>query len=99
MSRSLPSRDLAIREAVTVTSFDREPAISKHPSWIAAYLPNLAFDVFESAASAEPAVVVEPLHGHVYVVATNRSARGCGIVPGVKLNAAFALAASLQVFE
>ena len=49
--------------------------------------------------SDEPAVVVEPLHGQVYVVATNRSARGCGIVPGVKLNAAFALAASLRVFE
>lgn len=99
MSRSSPSHDLAIREAVSVPSFDREPALAKRQSWIAAYLPNLAFDVFRSTAADEPAVVVEPLHGQVYVVATNRSARGCGIVPGVKLNAAFALAASLRVFE
>ncbi len=99
MSRSLPSRDLAIRKAVAVPSFDREPALAKRQSWIAAYLPNLAVDVFGSAAADEPAVVVEPLHGQVYVIATNRSARGCGIAPGVKLNAAFALAASLRVFE
>jgi protein ImuB len=62
-------------------------------------LPNLAFDVFGSAVTDEPAVVVEPLHGQIYVVAINRLARRCGIVPGVKLNAAFALAASLRVFE
>jgi len=99
MSRSLPSRDLAIREAVTVPSFDREPALATRQSWIAVYLPNLAFDVFRSRATDGPAVVVEPMHGQVYVVATNRSARSCGIVPGVKLNAAFALAASLRVFE
>jgi protein ImuB len=99
MSRSSPSHDLAIREAISVPSFDREPALANRQSWIAAYLPNLAFDVFRSTAADEPAVVVEPLHGQVYVVATNRSARGCGIVPGVKLNAAFALAASLRVFE
>ncbi len=63
------------------------------------YLPNLAFDVFASAVADEPAVVVEPLRGQAYVVAVNRFARRSGIVPGAKLNSAFALTASLRVFE
>ena len=62
-------------------------------------MPNLAFDVFGSAATDGPAAVVEPVHGQAFVVAANRHARRCGIVPGVKLNSAFALAASLRVFE
>jgi protein ImuB len=99
MSRSPPSHNLALREAVTVPDLDREPARANSPSWIAVYLPNLAFDVFASAVADEPAVVVEPLHGQVYVVAVNRFARRCGIEPGAKLNSAFALAASLRVFE
>ena len=99
MSRSLPSRDFILREAVTVPDHDREPARANPQSWIAAYLPNLAFDVFGNAVADEPAVVVEPLHGQVYVVAVNRFARRCGIAPGAKLNSAFALAASLRVFE
>jgi protein ImuB len=99
MSRSLPSRDLALREAVTVPNLDRELARANPQSWIAVYLPNLAFDVFGREVSDEPAVVVEPLHGQIYVVAVNRFARRCGIVPGAKLNSAFALAASLRVFE
>ena len=99
MSRSLPSRDFALREAVTVPNLDREPVRASPQSWIAVYLPNLAFDVFGNAVADEPAVVVEPLHGQLYVVAVNRFARRCGIVPGAKLNSAFALAASLRVFE
>lgn len=99
MSRSLPSRDFILREAVTVPDLDREPARANPQSWIAVYLPNLAFDVFASAAADEPAVVVEPSHGQVHVVAVNRFARRCGIAPGAKLNSAFALAASLRVFE
>jgi len=99
MSRSLPSRDLALREAATVPDPDRGPARANPQSWLAVYLPNLAFDVFGSQGADEPAVVVEPLHGQVYVVAVNRSARRCGIVRGAKLNSAFALAASLRVFE
>jgi protein ImuB len=99
MLRPLPSRDLAAREAAAAPALECEPALAKPPSWLAAYLPNLACDVFGRAVADEPAVVVEPLHGQVYVVALNRLARRCGIVPGVKLNAAFALAASLRVFE
>ncbi len=99
MSRSLPSRNLALREAVTVPDLDREPARANPQSWIAVYLPNLAFDVFGRAVADEPAVVVEPLHGQIYVVGVNRFARRCGIAPGAKLNSAFALAASLRVFE
>jgi protein ImuB len=99
MSRSLPSRDFALREAVTVPNLDREPARASPQSWIAVYLPNLAFDVFGSAVADEPAVVVEPLRGQIYVVAVNRFARRSGIVPGAKLSSAFALAASLRVFE
>jgi protein ImuB len=99
MSRSSPSCNLALREAVTVPNLDREPARANPQSWIAVYLPNLAFDVFGRAVGDEPAVVVEPLHGQVYVVAVNRFASRCGIVPGAKLNSAFALAASLRVLE
>ena len=47
----------------------------------------------------EPAVVVEPLEGQVYVVAANDQARELGIARGSKLNAALALAASLKVLE
>jgi len=99
MSRSLPSRDFSLGEAVTAPNLEREAARANPQSWIAVYLPNLAFDVFRSAVADEPAVVVEPLHGQVYVVAVNRFARRSGIVPGAKLNSAFALAASLRVFE
>jgi protein ImuB len=99
MPRSLQSRDLVAREAVTIPGPDRASALAKPQSWIAVCLPNLAFDVFGDAAADEPAAVVEPLHGQVFVVAANRHARRCGVVPGIKLNSAFALAASLRVFE
>jgi protein ImuB len=98
MPRPLQSRDLAAREAVSIPGSDRAAALAKPQSWIAVSMPNLAFDVFGTATD-EPAAVVEPLHGQVFVVAANRRARRCGIVPGLKLNAAFALAASLQVLE
>jgi len=98
MSRPLQSHDLVAREAVSIPGPDRAAALAKPQSWIAVCLPNLAFDVFGAAADA-PAAVVEPSHGQVFVAAANRHARRCGIVPGIKLNAAFALAASLQVLE
>jgi protein ImuB len=62
-------------------------------------LPNLSLDALRAGATADPAVAVEAQHGQVYVVAANRQARRYGIGPGCKLNAALALAASLQVFE
>src|SRR5215468_7578570 len=99
MPRPLQSRDLVAREAVTVPSPDRTLALAKPQSWLAVCLPNLALDVFGGAEADGPAAVVEPLHGQVIVVAANRHARRCGVVPGVKLNSAFALAASLRVFE
>ena len=99
MSRPLPSRDLVAREAVTLPGSDRAAAFAKSQSWIAISLPNLALDVLGVAATDESAAVVEPLHGQVFVVAANRHARRCGVVPGLKLNSAFALAASLRVLE
>jgi protein ImuB len=99
MPRPLQSRDLAAREAVTIPGPDRASALAKRQAWIAVSLPNLAFDVCGGAETDEPAAVVEPLHGRVIVVAANRHAHRCGVVPGVKLNSAFALAASLRVFE
>ena len=99
MPRPLQSRDLVAREAVTVPSPDRTPALAKPQSWLAVCLPNLAFDIFGGGEADGPAAVVEPLHGQVIVVAANGYARRCGVVPGVKLNSAFALAASLRVFE
>jgi len=99
MPRPLQFRDLVVREAVSVPGPGWATVLAKPQSWIAVCLPNLAFDVFGMAAGDEPAAVVEPLRGQVFVVAANRHARRCGIVPGVKLNAAFALTASLQVLE
>src|SRR5213075_402254 len=99
MPRPSPSRDLVAREAISIPGPDRAAAGASPQSWIAVSMPNLAFDVFGSAATDGPAAVVEPVHGQAFVVAANRHARRCGIVPGVKLNSAFALAASLRVFE
>ena len=67
--------------------------------WLAACLPNLPFEASPGAVVQGAAVVVEPRDGQLYVVATNAVARRAGIEPGAKLNAALALAASLQVFE
>ena len=61
-------------------------------------LPSLPIESLLGSAS-EPAAVVEPQHGQLRVVAANAQARHCGIEPGIKLNAARALARSLKVLE
>src|SRR5262245_43193059 len=99
MSRPLPSFDLVARETAPPPAHENAPRLEKHQSWLAVALPNLPLDALPGSATTDPAVAVEALHGQVYVVAANRQARRYGIAPGCKLNAALALAASLQVFE
>jgi protein ImuB len=104
MSQVLQSLGVAVREAVPASIRERRPALVKpQPGlgqlWLAVRLSNLAFDALSSAATQDPAVVVEPLRGQIYVIAANRQAHLCGIRRGCKLNSARALAASLRVFE
>jgi protein ImuB len=100
MPRPLQSFDLVFREeTVPAPSFEREQALAKPQLWVAVCLPNLAFDVLRGSSPNEPAVVVEAEDGQLYVVAANAQAREFGITIGSKLNAALALAASLEVLE
>jgi len=62
-------------------------------------LPNLALESLAAAGSALPSVVVEAERGQLHVVAASSAAAEAGIVSGMKLSTAMALAASLQVFE
>jgi protein ImuB len=98
MSQALQSLGVAVREPVPALPETRSVLV-KPQSWLAIRLPNLAFDALQTAATPDAAVVVEPRHGQIYVIAANRRARFCGIEPGCKLNSARALAASLHVFE
>ena len=99
MSQALQSLDVAVREPVPASVPETREGIVKPQSWLAIRLPSLAFDALKIAATQDAAVVVEPRHGQIYVIAANRRARICGIKPGCKLNSARALAASLRVFE
>ena len=100
MSQALQSLGVAVREPVPASVGETRSALVKPQSWLAIRLPNLAFDALQTAATPDAAaVVVEPRHGQIYVIAANRRARLCGIKPGCKLDSARALAASLRVFE
>ncbi len=100
MPRPSQSLDLVFREAaLPAPSHECGPALAKAQLWMAVCLPNLSFDALQGPVAHEPAVVVEPLEGQVYVVAANDQARELGITRGSKLNAALALAASLKVLE
>jgi protein ImuB len=59
----------------------------------------LALESLSAALRREPAVAVEAEQGQLLVVASNQAAVKAGVVPGMRLSTALALAASLQVFE
>jgi protein ImuB len=99
MPRSLHSIDLVAPETVEAPHADSRPERAKSRLWLAACLPNLAFECLSVAATAAPAVVVEPQHGQLHVVAVNAQAQRAGVVAGSKLSTALALTASLQAFE
>jgi protein ImuB len=102
MPRPLSSLDLVFREEALPNrrpSSDRGTLLAKPQLWLAVCLPNLPFDALRHPVTRGAAVVVEAQQGQVRVVAANREAREHGIARGCKLNAALALAASLQVFE
>ena len=101
MPRPLQSLDLVFREEAASRAESRARAGAREAAIVDGRL--LAESGFRCVARArlrdEPAVVVEPEAGQIYVVAANGQARKFGIAPGSKLNAALALAASLRVLE
>ncbi len=99
MARSLHSIELDSPETEEAPRADVRQAPNKQQLWMAVCLPNLAFEISLKRVLHTPAVVVEPQHGQLTVVAANASARAAGIETGSKLSTAFALAASLQAFE
>src|SRR5512143_191302 len=99
MARSLYSIEIDSPETVEAPRADVRQTPERPQLWLAVCLPNLAFEISLDPARHTPAVVVEPGHGQLRVVAANASARAAGIEAGSKLGTAFALAASLQVFE
>jgi protein ImuB len=99
MPRSLQLLDLFGPETAESPRSDSRPLEKIPQLWLAACLPNLAFESSPGTAAAGPAVVVEPQNGQLYVVAANSIARSAGIEAGNKLSTALALAASLQAFE
>jgi protein ImuB len=62
-------------------------------------LPNLPLESSQELSDDQPAVVTELWRGQAHVIAANARARQCGIEPGLKLNAARALAGSLRIKE
>jgi protein ImuB len=98
MPRPLPFLDLFTRETAALPPPEPRWARRDLEVWIAVCLPSLPLESLPGATS-EPAAVVEPLHGQLQVVAANAQARQCGIEPGIRLNAARALARSLKVLE
>jgi protein ImuB len=104
MPRPLRSLDLVFREqAPPAPRHEREPDLDPAQLWLAVCLPSLPFDALRGPAAAgpedTPAVVVEAFDGRIHVAAANRQARAAGIRIGTQLNAALALAASLEVLE
>jgi protein ImuB len=99
MPRARKSFELFAPEPVEAPRPDTRPVSSKLQLWLAVCLPSLALESLAAAQPHEPAVVVEAEQGRELVVASSAAAANAGIVPGMKLSTAFALAASLQVFE
>jgi protein ImuB len=99
MPRSLHFLDLFAPETAESPHAHFRPAERRPQLWLAACLPNLAFESCPGAVANGPAVVVEPQNGQLCVVAANLGARSAGIESGNKLSTALALAASLQAFE
>ena len=99
MARSLHSIEIGPTEVVQAPQTGVRQQPQGRPLWLAACLPNLAFEISPEFVLHTPAVVVEPQGGQLAVVASNASAQAAGIRIGSKLSAAYALAASLQAFE
>ncbi|MEO8464440.1 MAG: DNA polymerase Y family protein [Gammaproteobacteria bacterium] len=99
MARSLHSIELDSPATAEPPRVDAHQAPNKQRLWLAACLPNLAFEISQKPVLHTPAVVVEPQQSQLTVIAVNASAQAAGIETGSKLSTAFALAASLQAFE
>jgi protein ImuB len=99
MPRSLQSIDLVVPETVEAPHTGSRPRQSRSRLWLAASLPNLAFECLPRATTEAPAAVIEPQNGQLHVVAANAKAQSAGIGPGSKLSTALALTATLRTFE
>lgn len=68
--------------------------------WMALHFPALSFEVLGLAHSrTRPLIVIEVREDKQHVAACNRSAAGKGIAIGMSVNAAYALAETLDVHE
>jgi protein ImuB len=99
MARSLHSIELGSSETVDIPQAEVRQQPHRRKLWLAACLPNLAFEILAGSVLQAPAVVVELQRGQLEVIVANARALAAGIRIGSKLGTAFALAASLQVFE
>jgi len=70
----------------------------QNPLWAAVHMPELPLEAL-SISHAQAAVVVEPQKGHHRVIVASEKALAQGIVPGLKLSAAFALSRALTVLD
>ena len=99
MARPLRSLTLFAREAEVprqVSSVARlEP---RQPElWLSICLPNLALEALGLRSAHEPLAVTELGREQLLIAAANDAARAHGVRRGLRLNAAMALAASLDI--
>lgn len=98
MARPLKSLTLFAREAeVPLQESSVARVEPRQPElWLSICLPNLALEALGLRSAHEPLVVTEPGREHLLIAAANDAARAHGVRPGLQLNAAVALAASLE---
>ncbi|HUQ52486.1 MAG TPA: DNA polymerase Y family protein [Gammaproteobacteria bacterium] len=99
MPRVVKSLALFPPAPVEAPRFESRPAPSRSQLWIAVCLPSLALECLSAPDRLARQVVVEAEQGQLHVVASSQAAVDVGIVAGMKLSAAMALEATLQVFE
>lgn len=99
MARALKSLTLFSREAEAPPAERHDQAEQPRSKnlWISIYLPSLALEALGDFARVAPVVVTEPGREHLRVAAANAAALAYGVRPGINLNAAVALAASLKI--
>ena len=80
------------------------PAVSTHATlWLCVHLECLSLEALELPAALTrdnpPLAVIDGEGAQRFVLTTNRRARDAGIAPGLKLNAAYALAPQLETLK
>lgn len=99
MPKPLSFLDLFPQETRASPSVGPQPSHRARQLWLAVCLPHLPLEASPQRTNDRPEVVTELWRGQAHVIAANARARQCGIEPGLKLNAARALAGSLSIRE